>query len=148
MLGEGDEIDVAVDRGGHAEPRPRSAPNGTSRSRKNRALPADARPRARPRPAGRRRRPRCAVDVEPGVADAAAHAVLDEIGDDGGRLPVDADRQRQRAQDVGAEIGHRDRDLVGRELDADDMRGVRVELEHHARPAASRVAHGADAAAG
>ena len=59
---------------------------------------------------------------ELGVADAAAHAVLDEIGDDRGRLAVDADRQREAAQDVGAEIGGRDGDLVGRELDADDDR--------------------------
>ena len=82
--------------------------------------------------------------LEIDVADAAAHAVLDEIGDDRGGLAIDADRQRERAQDIGAEVGHRDGDLVGGELDPDDMRGVGIEPEHDARPAAAGVAHGAD----
>ena len=138
-----DEIDVAVDRSGHAEA---TAEIGAERHvalLKDRALPADAR-----RPLDHARKAdadaRDLGDVEARVADAAAHAVFHQVGDDGGRLAIDADRQRERAQDVGAEIGYRDRDLVVRELDADHMRRVRIELEHDARPAASRVAHGAE----
>ena len=109
----------------------------------DRALPADA--------GGALDHPRQpdadAVDVghfEIGVGDAAAHAVLDEVCDHARGLAVDADRQRQRVQDIGAEIRRRHRDLVGRELHAHDMRRVGIELEHDARPAAPGVADGAD----
>jgi len=84
------------------------------------------------------------ADVETRVADAPAHPVLDQIGDHRGRLAIDSDRQVQRTEDVGAEVRHRNGDLVGRELHADDMRCVRVELEHDARPAAAGVANGAE----
>ena len=83
-------------------------------------------------------------DLEAGVADAAAHAVLDQIGDHRGGLAVDADRHRERAQDVGAKVGDRHGDLVGCELHADDIGRLRIELEHDPRPAAAGVAHRAD----
>ena len=89
-------------------------------------------------------RPEISVHLEFSVADAATHPVLDEIRDDGRGLSVDPDRQRQTTQNVGAEIRDGDGDLVGRELDPDDARGVRVELQHHAGPAAAGVAQGAD----
>ena len=121
VFGQRDQIDVAVDRGGHAEAMGQIGAERNVALLKNRALAADAR-----RPFDDARKAdadaRDFGDVETRVADAAAHAVLDQIGDDRGRLTIDADRQRQRAQDVGAEIGHRDRDLVRGELDAHHMR--------------------------
>ena len=44
-------------------------------------------------------------------------------------------------QHVGAEIGRGDGDLIGRQLHADDVGRVGIEFQHHARAAASRVAH-------
>ena len=79
-----------------------------------------------------------------GVLDTAPHAVLDEVGDDGRRLPVDADRQRERVEDIGAEIGDGDRDLVGRKAHADHIGRIRIELQHDARAPAARVTHGPD----
>ena len=143
VLGQGHQIDVAVDRSGHAEAMGEIGAERDIALLKDRALAANAR-----RPLDDARKAdadaRDFGDVETRVADAAAHAVLDQIGDDRGGLAIDADRQRERAQDVGAEIGDRDRDLVGRELDAHHMRRARIELEHDPRPAASRVAHRAD----
>ena len=98
----------------------RSAPNGTSRSLQDRALATDARGAlhdARQSDANTG----YVGELEAGVADAPPHAVLHEIGDDGRGLAVDADRHRQRAQDVGAKVGDRHRDLVGREFHSDDM---------------------------
>ena len=61
------------------------------------------------------------VHFKPGVADATADAILDKIGDHGGGLPVDPNRQGKRGEDVGAEICDSDGDLVCRELDANDI---------------------------
>ncbi len=95
VLGERDEIDVAVDRNRDAEPPGEIGAERHVALLQNGALPADA---------GRALDDAGQADadagdlrhLEAGVADAAAHAVLDQIGDDGGRLAVDADRQRQR----------------------------------------------------
>ena len=120
-----------------------SAPNGTSRSPKIGLCRHTAR-----RPLDDAWQPDAdAEDVghfEVGVLDAAPHAVLDKVGDDGRRLPVDADRQRQRCEDIGAEIGDGDRDLVGRKAHADHMGRVRIELQHDARAATASVPHGPD----
>src|SRR6185312_9287844 len=115
VLGQGDQIDIAVDRSGHAETMAEIGAERHVALLKDRALPADAR-----RPLDHARKAdadaRDVSHVEARVADAAAHAVLDQVGDDGRRLSVDADRQRERAQDVTAKIRHPDRDLIVSEL--------------------------------
>ena len=95
MFGERDQIDVAVDDDGDAEPaRQQRRRNATSRSEKIglcRQTPA-----ARSHDAGQAdAEPGDVLHFEFGVADAAPHAILDEIGDHRRRLPVDADRQRE-----------------------------------------------------
>ena len=147
VFGERDEIDVAVDGDGRAEPLGQQRPESDVALGKDRALPDHA---------GSALDDAGKADAEPGnvshfefrVADAAPDAVLDEIGDHRGRLPVDADRQRQRADHVGAEIGDRDRDEIGREPDADDARRVGIEPQHHPGTAARGVAQGAHLQAG
>ena len=83
------------------------------------------------------------VERQPRIGDAAANAVLDEIGDHVRRLPVDAHRLRQLGQHVALKIGHHMHDAGRRDLDADDTRGVGIELQKHPRAAARRVADGA-----
>ena len=143
MFGKGHEIDVAVDRSRHAKATAEIGPERHVALLKNRALSANAR-----RPLDDARKAdadaRDLTDIQASVAHATAHAVLDQVADDGCGLAIDTDRQRKRAQDVGAEIGYRDRDLVVGEFDADHIRGVRIELEHDPRPAAPGIAHGAD----
>ncbi len=77
-----------------------------------------------------------AIERQPGVGDAAAHAVLHEIGDDGGGLAVDAHRLGQLGKHVALEIGDDVDDAVGRDLYADDAGGIGIELKQHARAAA------------
>ena len=152
VLGLGDQVDVAVDGHGNAEPWPaRSWPNVRSRSREERAVAADAR--------GALDDPRDADAEAADVLDVAMsassrqrpHAVLDEVEDHRGRLPVDPDRDRDAVEDVGLEIGDGDGDLVGRELHAADRGRLGIELEHDPRPAAQLVgrrrAHGAERSA-
>ena len=143
MFGERDKIDVAVDRCGDAEPLGEIGAERHVAFAEYWTLAADA--------GGALDHPgqpdADAVNVghlEIGVGDAAAHPVLDKVGDHRRGLPVDADRQRKRAQDIGAEVRRRHRDLVGRELHPHDMGRVRIEPEHDARPAAAAVANGAD----
>ena len=76
--------------------------------------------------------------------DAAADAVLDEIGDDRRGLPIDPDRHGELRRMSARKLVTAIVIVVGGEFDADDMRGVRVELEHDPGPPARCVAHAAD----
>ena len=141
MFGERDQIGVAVDRHGDAEPARQQAPNATSLSPKI-GLCRQTPPRSHhsgQADANAERYPH----LEVGVARAAPHAVLDEVGNDGRRLPVDADRERQllmtSAQKSVTAI------VIGRaRAHADDARGKRVEPQHHARPASAGVVQRAE----
>ena len=141
VLGERHKVGVAVDRHGNAEPPREVRAEGYIAVAEDRALPAHA-----SRALDDTRQPDADAEnvrhFKVGVLDAAPHAVLDEVGDDGRRLPVDADRQRQRVKDIGAEIGDGDRDLVGREAHADHIGRVRIELQHDARASTAGVTHG------
>ena len=143
VLGQGHQIDVAVNRSGHAEALGEIGAEGDIALLKDRALAANAR-----RPLDNAREAdadaRDVGDFETRVAHAAPHAILDQIGNDRGGLPINSDRQRERAQDVGAKISDRDRDLVGRQFDAHHIRCARIELEHDPGPAATGVPHRAD----
>ena len=147
VLGERHQIDVAVNGDRDAEPATQQFAEADVALGKDWALPTDA--------GGVGDHARQA-DAEAGdvlhlqfrVADAAPDPILDEIGDDSRRLAADADRQRQFADEIGAEIGDRDGDEIGRELDADDARRLRVEAQHHARPAAAGVAQRAELQSG
>ena len=86
------------------------------------------------------------LDRQIRIGDAAAHAVLDQIGDHRHRLAVDADRQGQTLQNVSAEIGGGYGDVIGRQLHAHHEGGIRVELQHDARAATRGVAHRSDRA--
>ncbi len=143
VLRERDQIHVAVDRGGDAEPPTKIGAERHVALLQDRALAADS---------GRAFNHAGQSDADPGdrrhfeasVGYAAAHPVFHQVGDDGRGLAVDADREFKRRGDVPAKVGDRDRDLVRGELDADDMCGVGVELKHHPRAAPSGVPQGAD----
>ena len=143
VLGERHKVGVAVDRHGDAEPPRQIGAKGHVAVAEDRALPTYA-----SRALDDTRQPDADAEnvghFKVGVLDAAPHAVLDEVGDDGRRLAVDADRQRQRVEDIGAEIGNGDRDLVGRQAHADHIGRVRIELQHDARPSTASVTHGPD----
>ena len=143
VLGERHEVGVAVDRHGDAEPPRQVRAEGHVAVAEDRTLPAYA-CRALHDAGQADADAENVGHFEVGVLDAAPHAVFDEVGDDGRRLPVDADRQRERVEDIGAEIGDGDRDLVGREAHADHIGRVRIELQHDARAATARVTHGPD----
>ena len=95
VLGERDEIDVAVDRNRRAQPLRQVGPEGDVALAEDRALAAYAR-RAFDDAGQADANAGNIRHFEIGVADAAAHAVFDQIGDHGRGLPVDADRQRRR----------------------------------------------------
>ena len=78
------------------------------------------------------------LQAKPGIDDAAADAVLHQVGDDADRLAVDPDRQRQRRDHLAAEVADHEDHVVGGDLGADDAGRVRGQLQHHARPAAGR----------
>ena len=82
MLGERDEIDVAVDRDRHAQPPGQLGPEGDVALAEDRALPADAR-RALDDAGQTDANAGNIRHFEIGVADAAPHAVFDEVGDHG-----------------------------------------------------------------
>ena len=94
MFGKRDEIDVAVDRNRHAEPPRQLGAEGHVTLAEDRALPADAR-RALDDAGQTNANAGNIRSFQVSVADAAANAVLDQIGDHARRLPVDADRQRE-----------------------------------------------------
>ncbi|ENN84128.1 hypothetical protein RHSP_78414 [Rhizobium freirei PRF 81] len=78
------------------------------------------------------------VQREIGIDDAAAHTILDKIGNDTDRLPVDAQRQRQRRENLAAEVRDDEDHAVGGDFRADDARGIGIKLQHDAGPAAGR----------
>ena len=102
MLGQGHEVDVAVDRRRHAKATAEIETERGVALLKNWALSAN--PGARSTAPGRpTQMPEISAMSRPASLTQAAHAVFHQVGDDGCGLPIDADRQRERAQDVGAE---------------------------------------------
>src|SRR6478672_9225865 len=129
VFGLGDQVDVAVDGHRDAEPGLKVAADVEVALAEERAVAADARG-ALDDAGNADTEPADALEGDVRVLEAAPHAVLDEVDDHRGRLPVDADRHRDAVEDVGLEVRHRDGDLVRRELDAADRRRAGIELEH------------------
>ena len=77
------------------------------------------------------------------VLDAAPHAVLDEVEDHRGRLPVDPDRHRELSRMSAWKFVTATVIWFGASFDAADRGRPGIELEHDARPAAQLVGRGA-----
>ena len=75
------------------------------------------------------------LQPQPGIADALPDAVLDQVGDGLGGLPVEAHREDEAVHRAAGEVGHGHADASERQLHAHRIQDAALEPQHDARAA-------------